>query len=461
MKLDRYQITSYIIIMGMEVCWLYAWLELLHQKATSGAVAVLPLLLIYPVAFVVNRLLQRLSWRRIIIDIVSWIIWTGVMLLMVRLQLYRGLALVDPFWIEQIGMAFRQIFTGLRPELFILFSSIPLWWLGRHIARIQADFTDAVTGFQFGIAIMVAAFFSAGQMEITIASGIPVIVIFVALGLLGMAIAHAQEGKSWLSGISQGHWPALLVGSVALVIIAGLLVSFLVTPDLLQVFLSAVKWVWGLIGKVLWFLVNLIPIGDSGPVEAPVTPGIDQSGEAVQEIGRRLLPENVRKGISIALGVIMLVSVLAALWQVSSQIADWLRSRRGTSGAETRSLHGAFRVDLRNLIRKIWRRLFRLTSLFRAKKRRREAVAPEVATVHQIYHQLLRWAAGSGYPRQTAQTPHEYLVVLTNILPGVQEDLSRVTGLYVSTRYGSFLPTEGEMAQIKQSWSNIKHGGKR
>ena len=54
----------------------------------------------------------------------------------------------------------------------------------------------------------------------------------------------------------------------------------------------------------------------------------------------------------------------------------------------------------------------------------------------------------------------EYLVVLTNILPGVQEDLSRVTVFYVGTRYG-FLPTEGEMVQMEQSWSNIKHGGKK
>ncbi|GAI27181.1 unnamed protein product, partial [marine sediment metagenome] len=93
--------------------------------------------------------------------------------------------------------------------------------------------------------------------------------------------------------------------------------------------------------------------------------------------------------------------------------------------------------------------------LFRLGARTR-AVLPEIASVRQIYRQLLRWTAAGGYPRHISQTPYEYLYALAHLLPDVQGDLDLITQQYVKVRYGALLPTEDELHQLRQSWHRVK-----
>ena len=246
--------------------------------------------------------------------------------------------------------------------------------------------------------------------------------------------------------------------SIVLVILIGLLISFLVTPDVVQVLLNILKWIGNLITRILNFLANLLPGEETvAPIEE-IPGGGEIINDTIDEISKHFLSDTARNVSKVAFGTGMFIAIMLALWRISSQIVSWLRHRtRGTGVTETRSLSGAFRDDIRNFLRRIWQKLLRLHSLFPVKSNFK-AVSPEIATVHQIYHQLLQWAERKGYPRQVAQTPHELLLVLTHAIPETQNDLTLVTNLYTSIRYGASLPTEEELAQMKQSWENIKRG---
>jgi len=88
--------------------------------------------------------------------------------------------------------------------------------------------------------------------------------------------------------------------------------------------------------------------------------------------------------------------VLFTLWRVSSQMLGWLRRRlAGMAGVEMEPMPGAFRADMKALLKHLFARLLG----FLMPSRRAKQVLPEIASVRQTYRHLLRWAAAAGYPR--------------------------------------------------------------
>ena len=162
---------------------------------------------------------------------------------------------------------------SFRPELLILLSTVVIWWLGRRLAGLKVNFTAIVSEFQFGLFILVVTFFVASMLQADLAHPVYLIVAFFLFALLGISVAHALEGTSWLSGLNQGHWSGILLVSISMILIFGFIISLVVNPDFLQLVLSALKWVWGLIMKLMAFLVNLLPESEPGelPSTMPVT----------------------------------------------------------------------------------------------------------------------------------------------------------------------------------------------
>lgn len=167
------------------------------------------------------------------------------------------------------------------------------------------------------------------------------------------------------------------------------------------------------------------------------------------------MPEALRSGLRLGWSVLFFGLILVALWRVSSQIFGWLHRKLTPAEAEVEPLPGAFRADLLGLLKRIMLKLlgFRLP-FWRRKKL--EHLSAETASIRQIYRQLLRWAASSGWPRHLSQTPHEYLHTLENLLPVAQQELRFITEQYVSVRYSPRSPTEKELYQFRRSWYQLR-----
>ncbi|MFC2042205.1 DUF4129 domain-containing protein [Chloroflexota bacterium] len=454
MKLGWRQSILYIAALGTEGCWLHALLALLNIKVAGGHLSVLGILLLYPASFLFNWLLRRLRWPKVCLWSVSWLAWAVSMLLMIKVQLFGHLPLSDPTWILSIPRSIVQVIYTFRPELLILLSTGVLWWLGQRLAYLRVNFTTMVSEFQFGLPILVFIFLIASPLEVTLNGTVPITLTFFLFALLGISVAHALERTSWLSGLNQGHWGGLLLFSIGLVLVLGLLISSVVTPDLLQLLLAAIKWAWGLIINAIAFLASLFP--EPGPVE-PLPMPLPVTEPMVEPDFSKFfsMPELLRQGLRIAWGVLFAGFILFALWRVSSDIFRWLHRRlAGMAGAEFEPLPGAFRTDFVNLLKRI---LLKLLSLRLPRLGiKASSFSPEMASVRQIYRRLLRWAATGGFPRHRSQTPHEYYYTLASLLPEAQDDLNLITQQYIRTRYGTWLPTEDELNQLRHSWLKLK-----
>jgi hypothetical protein len=80
-------------------------------------------------------------------------------------------------------------------------------------------------------------------------------------------------------------------------------------------------------------------------------------------------------------------------------------------------------------------------------------------TIRRIYANLQRLAARSGYPRQAAQTPDEYLETLIQALPDCQDEVTTITAAYVQAHYGQVPDTRQELDRIRACWQRVRSQG--
>jgi hypothetical protein len=459
MKMNRQKAILYAAALGMEGCWLYTLLALLNGQVAGGRLSDPMVLAVYPLAFAFNFMLGRWHWPRVLRWTLSWLAWAMVMLVIVKVQLAGGLAWSDTAWLLAVPRSIAEVIYTFRPELLILLVTAAMWWLGRRLSRLDVNFGLLLSEFQFGLAMLVAILFIASELHAATANPIPVAMTFFLFALIGISVAHALEGTSWLSGLYQGHWSGLLLVSIAVILALGLVISLIVTPDFLHTLAAAARWIWGLfwglVDKILSLIAGLFP--SSGPPELPPVPTLPPV-EPEQEF-HFALPVWLRSGLRLTWAIFMIGFLLFALWRISSNIFRWLRRRlAGTAGAEFESIPGAFRLDIFGLFRRLLRGLLALRLLFRP-KRLAEAVPPEIGSVRQIYRQLLRWAAAAGYPRFIWQTPQEYCGTLVGLLPEAADDLHLVTQFYVRARYGARASTTDQMDKLSQAWHRVKQAG--
>jgi len=82
--------------------------------------------------------------------------------------------------------------------------------------------------------------------------------------------------------------------------------------------------------------------------------------------------------------------------------------------------------------------------------------SPQTASIRRLYAEMLRWGAGSGFPRGVSQTPLEYQEILCVALPGHEMEVRSITESYVRAKYGAQPPTEIELQQLRESRRRLK-----
>jgi hypothetical protein len=456
MRWDWRRGVLYLSTMGMEGCWLYAVIALLNTRVSGGHPSVIGILALFPIAVIINMLLRRLKIPGAGILAISWMAWVVALLLMVKVQLFSILSISDSQWFLAVPLSIVRVIYFFRPERLIILSTAAIWWLSWRLASRTRDFTTVVGDFQFGLAILVMVLFIASQIKVTSVNSVALVLAFFFFALLGIAVAHAMEGTSWLSGLYRNHWSGLLVVSICLVLVLGLIISSLVTPGLLQSLWTAIKFVlgavWAVIITAVTFFASLFPSPESGTL--PPTPGLPTT-PPTEEFDIWTMPGWLLSGLRFGWSVVVLGLILFALWRVSSDVFRWLSQRLvGRSGAEYEPMRGAFKLDVVNFLKSILFRLFRLKLPFR--KAKEVGILSELTPVRQLYRDLLSWAAAGGLPRRVSQTPFEYNYALAGLLPGAREDFDLVTRQYARARYGAWLPTQSEMDELSQAWHRVK-----
>lgn len=448
------EITLCGAVAGLEVSWFWAFLDLLNQKATVGSLPLLSLLGFYPLSFVFHRIFGRLSWKKTIP--LGFLAWVALVLLLGKGHFFAHTGWEDPQWLRDFGYALAQTVHGLTPESLVALSSAVFWGFGCRLAYVRIHFATLVGEFQFGLAILLTLFLLNAQWELSTAALIPLTLAFFFFALGGIAVSHASERESWLSGHYRDRWFAFLLLTIGFILGIGWLISAVVNPSLIEFLLSFLamvgQWIWAWIVKFFIFLGELIP--PPKPAELPPAARLPpMKGPADEPF--ILFSDSVREVIRFIWGAGVISLLLAALWRISSQIFEWFRRKwGGVQDAEVEPLPGAFREDFFNFLKRLLR-IFGVPWPFR-RGRSAEPLLPGAELVRKTYRQLSAWAARKGHARSPAQTPYEFLQGLALWLPERRGDLSSVTEQYVRTRYGFSAPTESGLEELQQSWQRIR-----
>lgn len=456
MKLDWRRVILYAAIIGMEGCWLFILLKLLNEEVADGQLSVLGVLGLYPAAFVLNAWLLRIRWPKVCLRSISWLLWAVAMLVIVKVQLAGSLAWSDTEWLLSIPQAIAESIYFFKPELLVLLITAVIWWLGSRLSRLSVNFGTLLGEFQFGLIILIVVFLIASLLKTEISNPVLVALTFFLFALIGISIAHALEGNSWLTGLYQGHWSGLLLVSIGVILVLGLLISLILTPEFLQVVWAAIKgaweFIWGVIMKILDFFAGLFSASELG--ELPTVTSIPAT--EVNDGFSLNMPEWLRGGLNLAWIILVIGITIFALWRISSDVLRWLRRKlAGMAGAEFEPLPGAFKSDILGLLKRVLSKILGIKRLFHLRARS-APVRAEVSTVVRIYRQFLRWAAGGGHPRHLSQTPYEYCCELSGIMPEAGEDFDLVTLQYVKARYGAWLTTEDELNKLSQALQRVQ-----
>jgi len=457
MKTSWSRVALYITIMGMECCWLFAILSVANGLILQGRLSIIGLLALYPVAFGINMMMARLNLPKAYLNLISWVIWAGAAMLLVKLQLYGSLALWDQSWLRAITAALRQAPYDFQPEILLFVGSIIIWRLSQRLVHLKTDFPRLVIEFQFGIPILIAVFIISSYFAGTLEHAVFTAVAFFAFALSGLSISHAQQTDSSVWQIYRGRWLGILIAGISLVILLGVLSSSAVNPDFFERILSAAKWAWGVAARALIWVANLLPIPGEEP-SSDLLGGIDQDVFIKPKTYIFGMSGSVRSVIRVTLAVLYGSLFIFALWRVSGRVLNWLsRQLASMAGVETESLSGAFRSDVLRLAKCILARFLGFMVSFRRGRKTRN-LPPEVASIQQLYHQMVRWATAKGCPRQPTQTAYEYQARLVDLLPEFGEEFSLITGQFVSARYGGLVPGKDELSRLRQSWRKIRQG---
>jgi hypothetical protein len=444
----------YAAAAGMEVCWFWAALDLLTRRVSGGSLSPLTILGFYPLAFLFHRALRK--FKRSSALLWCGLAWAALVLLLAKIEFFSGQGWWDPGWLRAFGDALARMFHSLTPEALAVMSSAVLWGFGWRLSGVKIAFSTLVSEFQFGLAILLFVFFLNAVEGNYFPFLIPLTLVFFLFALSGIAVSHALEQESWLSGRNKNPWFAFLLFSIGVILAAGWLISVMVNPPLVEFLLSLMsqvgQWILDGIRRLFLFLSNLLPAPKPGELPPPTPlPQMKRPGEFPFQI----FSDSVREVIRFIWCMIWLGLMLIALWRISSQIFGWLRRKwGGVQEAEVEPMAGAFREDLLHFLKSLFR-LFGMKWPFR-RGRKAEPLLPEAEFVRQMYRRLLAWAAARGHGRKAAQTPYEYLPGLITWLPERGGDFTFLTEQYVRTRYSPAIPGENALEESRQSWRRIR-----
>jgi len=444
-----------LVLLGMQACWLGAWLATLESLLPASRGITLAALSFLVTAILAFPLLKRAPLRRVTVEVLYWALWCLLVAVAGRLLLLPGVPWTDPSWLVALPRAAASIIYETRPaELLLLAGSGVAWHLGRRPVAGATDYGRLLGDFQFGLVLLLAAFLLSHALDAGTHGQVLLALVFFALSLTGVALSRGDDGAGAATLIARKHFSSSLLSFVVIVSIAGLLASIAVTPEVISAVADAFRYVWHLVERVMAFIASLLPASDVEPAE----PGAPATGDdsSVLEFYRSMpFPMLLKRVLRLLYFAMVIGMLLFGLWRLLGQILAWMKRRSLSSGIEMESLDFGFLSDLlalmkwiENRFQRMWRRLAGLLG------RTGIAAAP---TVNTLYRDLLKWAAKRVLARAPSDSPYEYQKALGQLLPSAADDLALLTETYVCMRYGRYEPEESDIQAMARASHRIRH----
>ena len=355
------------------------------------------------------------------------------------------------------GLAFRAIVGTVLGAV--------LWWRAGRLAEAEDPVGSLTLSMRFGVVALGVGMIVDVAVPADLAV-FPVVFVFFAAGLSGLAIGHLMPETRREPG--ERVWPRVIAAVVALVLGVGLLFS-LVRSDLLAYLTRPAAWLLGMAAKAILFVV-VFPISFvvnlvvdvltsffSGTV-GRFTSEAEQSGGGGEALGLGLgeaeALEEEAESFTFILQIlelaILVVVVAVALYILLKLFRRFFGGQTALPGGSRESVGGDANVfgDLRRLLSKL------VPGLLKG-RRARSPAPPEgpggIVEVFRIYYRLLALAEKRGVTRPKHQTVAEFQPALEKTAPA---DLVKLATLAFERACYGHHPASPE--QIDQMWAALR-----
>lgn len=472
-----------LLLTTVRAAWLWPWLQWLHHWLTPAAPPWLPLWAIFALLLGATwttqfALVQTGSIRRArgIVVGVGLLALLGVMWVQVG---WGEFAPWDSRWLVRTGDALAHPEANPLP-LFTLILGVGLWLRGVREGQERLGHEDVWRVFVSGL-IALALLLVIAQFT---PQGVPPgtegwLLVLVAAGLSALALASLQLAR--ITGRWQaGHDPQLPLNrywlvSVSVVIagmlVLGLLVGAILSPEMVARAFGWVPVVLDWIGFVLGYIVLAVSylifllltplyewlrarLGDARPAQPLELERFATPESPVNFATTEIAPELVEtmRWVGVA-GLLILAGLVIAL------ALRYLRKRDAAEVEETRET-----IFTQSLLQA------QLAALWQQWRQRLRRAAPAVLspylslvdeqadrrTIRALYQELLGRAKVLGHPRARGQTPAEYMAQLATAYPAAGAAWEIVAQEYGAARYGRPAPTPEQVERMRQACAEIQ-----
>ncbi|MFN8524865.1 MAG: DUF4129 domain-containing protein [Chloroflexota bacterium] len=333
---------------------------------------------------------------------------------------------------------------------------VALFWRGWFIGEDEPDAAAVERAFETGCVLLVIGLglYHLGSPD----AGVIPAVCFFAIGLLGLGVARRIErherggpiGASWLGQVG------ILV---ALLLIGAVVVTSLVTPDLLTLMASQVQWLIASIGSAIAGLFSLIPGATwlTGGTSLDAPPSAAPPPPAPRPTGVFELPPWVF-WLGARLADLLIVTILAfAAVRLIKMGARALRRVRLEDDKRDPSPSIRESVTWRGWLWDFLRRLFGWRKSAGQSGARTAAVdgsrpsTREQLGILELYGKFLLAARRAGLPRRVNETPAELGDRVGTERPRANEAVETLTSLFESVRYAQRAVGRGEVSTMRRA----------
>jgi len=446
-----------LILLAMQSCWLYAWLAVVEQAAIGQKAVATTVVLLLVIGAAWRQILVHFVRRRVLAEILYWIALPIVAALATKVLLFPDAPFAQSDWLVALPRAFAYLLYETRPaELLLAVGSAAAWYLGGRSSGGAISYEQLLGQFQLGIVMLFMALLVGYGLESLVPRAGLLVVCFFAVALAGIASARSTEEQS--ESQRPGHVTTSVVTLVVIVSGLGILIGAIATPGLIDALVGAVKYVAHLLGEIVAFLASLLPQPEFTPSEPSVSTNTDDS--ALREFYKSIpVPEILRRGLFIVWVVVVMGTLLVALWRICAALLERLRRGQPDSGEERESLENGFLADLLALLHILRTRIGTLArgiqTAWATRLRGREPT-----TSRAVYLRFLGWAAKKVARREPWQSPHEYSFALAGLIPDAALELAYITDNYVQARYGGREPSRDTVEQMARAIEQIKKAHK-
>lgn len=368
-------------------------------------------------------------------------------------------ALVRPLYLLRPG-----------PELGLLLTATLVWW--RALDVTQLPDRVAVLAFRFRAQILVLVVGLIVLTSMTGRTGITAVWLFFFASMMALALVRVEEVGDLEGARGQQFdrtWTALVLVSTLVIVGISVLLAGVVTREnaaraiaLLRpmlrvmglVLFSILVTLGWLIGTVVLWLVRFLTSNakidvNLSPLEIPEAPREPPPAPwRVESPWLAWLAQHAEQVV--AAGTIALLLVAIALG-----VRREVRRRRLLREEETAvGDMGEVAADLGRGVRGMWERAKEALRLLRMYGPRSEFLA--ALSVHNIYVNLLRFAARQGLPRREAETPYEHLARFSAAFPSVAEEARAITEAFVAAHYGELNVDADTLDRLRAAWERIQ-----